>query len=35
MQPTPETRALIEQAYAAFNAKDIDGALSAMHPDAD
>jgi len=25
--------ALLETAYAAFNARDIDGALEAMHPD--
>ena len=28
-------RALLESAYAAFNARDIDAALSAMHPDVD
>ncbi|HET7550932.1 MAG TPA: nuclear transport factor 2 family protein [Gemmatimonadaceae bacterium] len=28
-------RALLEHAYAAFNARDIDAALSAMHPDVD
>lgn len=26
-------RTLLESAYAAFNARDIDGALAAMHPD--
>lgn len=30
---TPE--ALLERTYAAFNARDIDGALAAMHPDVD
>ena len=28
-------RALLESAYAAFNSRDIDAALSAMHPDVD
>jgi hypothetical protein len=28
-------RVLLERAYAAFNARDIDAALSAMHPDVD
>jgi ketosteroid isomerase-like protein len=28
-------RALLEQTYAAFNARDIDSALAAMHPDVD
>ena len=32
-EPTPHERALIEGAYAAFNARDIDAALGAMHPD--
>lgn len=31
MRPTT----LLEQTYAAFNARDIDGALAAMHPDVD
>lgn len=26
---------LLERTYAAFNARDIDGALAAMHPDVD
>jgi len=30
---TPE--ALLERTYAAFNARDVDGALAAMHPDVD
>jgi hypothetical protein len=30
-----DDRLLIERAYAAFNARDIDAALSAMHPDVD
>lgn len=30
---TPE--ALLERTYAAFNARDIDGALAALHPDVD
>jgi hypothetical protein len=30
-----DDRLLIEHAYAAFNARDIDAALSAMHPDVD
>jgi ketosteroid isomerase-like protein len=35
MPSTPEDRdvALIHRAYAAFNARDIDAALDAMHPD--
>jgi ketosteroid isomerase-like protein len=28
-------RQLLEHAYAAFNARDIDGALAGMHPDVD
>jgi hypothetical protein len=30
-----DDRSLLESAYAAFNARDIDAALSAMHPDVD
>ena len=35
MRSTPDDRdrAVIERAYAAFNARDIDAALDAMHPD--
>ena len=35
MRSTPDDRdrAIIERAYAAFNARDIDAALDAMHPD--
>jgi ketosteroid isomerase-like protein len=29
------TEALLRQAYAAFNARDIEGALALMHPDVD
>jgi hypothetical protein len=32
---TPTVEALLERAYAAFNARDIDGALATMHPDVD
>jgi ketosteroid isomerase-like protein len=31
--PAPETAELIERAYAAFNRRDIDGALASMTPD--
>jgi hypothetical protein len=30
-----ETEELLHRAYAAFNARDIDGALALMHPDVD
>jgi hypothetical protein len=30
-----ETEELLRRAYVAFNARDIDGALAAMHPDVD
>ena len=29
----PQDQALLKQAYAAFNARDIDAVLSLMHPD--
>jgi len=32
---TPETIATIRRAYAAFNARDIDGVLATMTPDVD
>jgi predicted enzyme related to lactoylglutathione lyase len=31
----PDARALIERCYAAFNARDVDAALGAMHDDVD
>ena len=31
----PDTRELLERAYAAFNARDLDAALATMHPDVD
>jgi hypothetical protein len=33
MAPTTAARQLLEDAYAAFNARDMASALSAMHPD--
>jgi ketosteroid isomerase-like protein len=30
-----DTRALLERTYAAFNARDVDAVLAAMHPDVD
>jgi hypothetical protein len=32
-RPTTPDQRLLEAAYAAFNARDIDAALAAMHPD--
>src|SRR5438132_10020176 len=31
----PELEALLRQTYAAFNARDIDAVVGAMHPDVD
>jgi hypothetical protein len=33
--PPASTEQLLRQAYEAFNARDIDGALALMHPDVD
>jgi ketosteroid isomerase-like protein len=34
-EPSPEVRGLLEDAYEAFNRRDIDGALAGMAPDVD
>ena len=34
-KPPPDTRRLLQQGYEAFNARDIDSALTAMHSDVD
>jgi hypothetical protein len=35
MSVNPDLKALLEQSYAAFNAKDIDAVLATMHTEVD
>ncbi len=35
MSPSPGGNSLLQKAYAAFNARDIDAALALMHPEVD